>query len=439
MAIFSRRTLQRLIDENASFLSRKQVKKHVEALNVADEHSLGYEWEIVLLNVFSKLGDVRHEPPLGKTPDIHFISRSDSSQGFVADIVTVSDRGIDDRYPIQELHIRFSDIVYKKGLRNGAFSIFVGSEVDRNAWPRPNPRLKLPHRKQLDTVVFNKAFYDFLDAIALDPQNNRDYVVANTTPPIDIRISYDPAQTNASRGWPAYNQLTSLVRNTVYSRLEEKAANLKQANYEGHRAIIVCDGGYGHLNTTRYFYEDHIDDVFRHFLKEHPQISFILTFAIKQNFGFNAEQNTVATLYPGRAFADIGGEIEKAINEMQLYFPEPEQSALNAGHQLTSSWKYKGLSFIGGGRMTDDEIKISTRGLLELLSGQITQERFLKLHSWAPMANLFEAQLNQGRLITSITIENRGERDDDWAVIRFGEPDPAISPFRVPPECIPNT
>ena len=259
-------------------------------------------------------------------------------------------------------------------------------------------------------------------------------MVANTTPPIDIRITYDPAQTSASRGWPVYNQLTSLVRNTVYSRLEEKAAKLKQANYDGHRAIIVCDGSYGHLNATRYFYEDHIDDVFRHFLKEHPQISFILTFVIKQTFGFNAEQNTVATLYPGRAFADIGSEIEKAINEMQLHFPEPEQSALNAGHQLNSSWKYKGLSFIGGWRMTDDdEIKISARGLLELLSGQITQERFLKLHSWAPMANLFQNQLNQGRLITSITIENGGERDDDWAVIRFGEPDPAISPFRVPP------
>ena len=64
-------------------------------------------------------------------------------------------------------------------------------------------------------------------------------MVANTTPPIDIRITYDPAQTSASR-WPAYNQLTSLVRNTVYSRLEEKAANLKQANYEGHRAIYLA-------------------------------------------------------------------------------------------------------------------------------------------------------------------------------------------------------
>jgi hypothetical protein len=120
---------------------------------------------------------------------------------------------------------------------------------------------------------------------------------------------------------------------------------------------------------------------------------------------------------------------------MQWHFPESEQSALNAGHQLNSSWKHKGLSFIGGWEVTENEIRISARGLLELLSGQITQERFLKLHSWAPMANPFQTRLDQGRLITAIAIEKRGDqvRDDDWAVIRFGHSDPAVAPFKVPP------
>jgi len=104
MAIFSRRTLQRLINENAGFLTKKQVKKHVQALNRANPESLADEWEVVLLNVFSKLGSVIHEPDLGRRPDIHFVSTLDRSQEFIGDIVTVSDRGIDDRTPIQELH-----------------------------------------------------------------------------------------------------------------------------------------------------------------------------------------------------------------------------------------------------------------------------------------------------------------------------------------------
>jgi hypothetical protein len=46
MAIFSRRTLQRLINENAGFLTAKQLKKHVDSLNKADEHSLGAECRV---------------------------------------------------------------------------------------------------------------------------------------------------------------------------------------------------------------------------------------------------------------------------------------------------------------------------------------------------------------------------------------------------------
>jgi hypothetical protein len=33
MAIFSRRTLQRLINENADFLNKTQTRKHIDALN----------------------------------------------------------------------------------------------------------------------------------------------------------------------------------------------------------------------------------------------------------------------------------------------------------------------------------------------------------------------------------------------------------------------
>ena len=53
MAIYSRRILQRLINENAAALSRKQVKKHVFELNRMHQTlSLAFEWEVVLLSAF---------------------------------------------------------------------------------------------------------------------------------------------------------------------------------------------------------------------------------------------------------------------------------------------------------------------------------------------------------------------------------------------------
>lgn len=39
MAIFSRRTIQRLINENASFLEKNQSKKHLETLNLTAKHN----------------------------------------------------------------------------------------------------------------------------------------------------------------------------------------------------------------------------------------------------------------------------------------------------------------------------------------------------------------------------------------------------------------
>lgn len=434
MAIFSRRTLQRLINENASFLSKRQIKKHVDALNKADAESLGFEWEVVLLNVFNKLGTVRHEPPMGRTPDIHFISDNDPSQEFIADIATVSDRGVDDAVPIQALYIKFSDIVYERGLNSDRFNLLVGYEEDRKAWPRESPRLKIPHRSRLDTVVFNESFYDFLDSISQAPQQERQHVIASTTPSIDIRITYDPEQKRSSNVWPAYKELKSLVRNTVYSRLEKKAGQLAEANFSGHRAIIVCDGGCSHLSMTRYFYEDHIDDVFRYFLQQHPEISFILTIVVQETLGFGAQRNGIVTLYEGKTFSSVGPEIRAAIDKMGNLFPEAERSALNAGHLLNSQNKHQGVSFIGGWKMPGGgEMKISARAVLELLAGRITPERFLTLHGWSPSANPFGSQLDAGRLIASIGVESgENETDDDWLTMEFGRPDPAVSPFKVP-------
>ena len=62
MAIFSRRILQRIINENARILSDGQLRSHIKRLNRMHKTlELGDEWEVVLLNAFSKVGRVTHE------------------------------------------------------------------------------------------------------------------------------------------------------------------------------------------------------------------------------------------------------------------------------------------------------------------------------------------------------------------------------------------
>ncbi len=73
MPIFSRRVLQRLLDENRNFLEERQVKELVNRLNSLDK-SIATEWEVVLINALSKLGNVFHENNFGgeTNPDIYF-------------------------------------------------------------------------------------------------------------------------------------------------------------------------------------------------------------------------------------------------------------------------------------------------------------------------------------------------------------------------------
>ena len=98
MAIFSRRTIQRLFNEN----NRKfhfSVKTQHLSLNAKpsgyNKKFLSTEWEVVILNVFAKvftpLGKVTTEKQFngeGSEPDIIFESEKYPDTNFVADITT---------------------------------------------------------------------------------------------------------------------------------------------------------------------------------------------------------------------------------------------------------------------------------------------------------------------------------------------------------------
>jgi hypothetical protein len=76
-------------------------------------------------------------------------------------------------------------------------------------------------------------------------------------------------------------------------------------------------------------------------------------------------------------------------------------------------------------------VKISARQLLKFLAGKQSIEEFTKHLASDRLPNPFHQMLEQGRLISSVTIEHHPEKDDDTAIIEFGPPDAAVSPFRV--------
>ena len=95
MSIFARRILQRMINENAQFMTASQTNRHVRLLNLKDGQQAGAEWEVVLLNSLSKIGRVQYESDLGgrSRPDL-LVSGSGGIEPFVVEITSVSDSGL---------------------------------------------------------------------------------------------------------------------------------------------------------------------------------------------------------------------------------------------------------------------------------------------------------------------------------------------------------
>jgi hypothetical protein len=62
MALFSRRFLQRTLDESSPYLSVKQRQDFRKLLNTVRDDYLATEWKIAILHVLNEHGSLQHEP-----------------------------------------------------------------------------------------------------------------------------------------------------------------------------------------------------------------------------------------------------------------------------------------------------------------------------------------------------------------------------------------
>jgi hypothetical protein len=89
-----------------------------------------------------------------------------------------------------------------------------------------------------------------------------------------------------------------------------------------------------------------------------------------------------------------------------------------------------------GVEISCEQVKISSRTLLELLAGKLPWDKvfyYLGFEGYSSsIPNRFLTMFNDGRIFSEIKIEKgENEKDDDWIVFNFAE-DPAISLFKMP-------
>jgi hypothetical protein len=450
MAIFSRRTIQGLINENNKFLLKSQTQRFVNLMNnIAKEPTLAYEWEIVLLYAFSRVGKVIHHRNFGgkSSPDIYFEIYGNPEKNFVADITTISDKGLDQNNPFEALSNDVHKIAKEYGLSGNSFHIQVGSRKGPTCKEGHKPELKLPGRARFSQIIFNEGFRNFLFEIIKSPRSIHHYNI--NTSDADVTIKYDPNQRFASGSYPGYKAMVLLNENPLYDALDRKLPQLIGIHFNGPLAIFLCDGGsdlFDKKPPTWFSYST--GDVINSFLLNNEKINFIVTFTTKPKNKYKAfhlrdDYKIVHKVYKGLKFDQIRFDIQEIIEQVKDVFPKPESTPLNALNYLKGQNPNLGRSNFGGMELSATKertsVKISARALLELLAGKVSLKKFFEEYGFIQselksrrLFNPFNAALHRGQMIDSIMLKKSDLQDDDWITFELKGPDPAISPYVFP-------
>jgi len=443
MAIFTRRALQRVIKENERFLSADQVSRKVRILNDPDPSNdwIATEWELVVLNVFSHLGKVEHEPasPGTTRPDMHFTPHG-AGKPVAIEIVVVSDRGLHKENPfellVEEL-TRRTLALNSRGIK-GSFILNVAPRT-LNVFRGSEPmRLKLPKVSRIPSAIFNRNFSNFISEIVRKPRDQHTYMVKD--PETEVTIAFSPQLKGLSAGHVAFTLAHSLRRNPVARALFRKAKKLKQCGLPGPYGIVLCDGGCDMLAAPPTWSTFSLKEVVGDFLRQNTSVGFVLLVRICPQRPFSPSALAIqieSELHRGARWPEMEPDISACLAQMEGLFPRPHKTAVNARlhldwHRRVGLWN-EGDSLFGGLKVSDNKVSISARTILELLEGRHTTSKLSKAYDfdrWNPFAH----NLKSGRAIVSAKIERSelSEDDDEWLTFEFGEPDPAISAFKVP-------
>jgi hypothetical protein len=421
--IFARRVLQRLLDATDHILTPEQRDNRLTNLNAANERSLHTEWEVTFSYVLSSMGTVQYEVQSegGSKPDVSFRNRHIE---FIAEIRTVSDRGYEDANQREGFEREFWRRLRRAELVGGGFHYQIEGK-ERSG----KMQLLLPRDGRWNDL-FDVEFSAFLDAVKQNPGQFAS--LRRRSDVFDVAFSYTPGQNTNGGGYPSYRYSKRDGNSPVFNALRRKRERLKAAGYEGLRGIILCDGGCEQLR--------HPDLVVRKFFEGTESIAFVVVATLTSD-RFSRVQYPLRVSVKFYVNSFLSGEMAAHLRDIFVQgvatLPDARDDVVNARNHLRSGVGHLGLSHAGGYYFSaGGYMRISSRALHELLAGKLSSEKFFELHrmdsSRPGTGNQFAYFLEQGKMISAITVERDEAEDDDWLVIEFTDRDPAISDFRAP-------
>jgi hypothetical protein len=207
---------------------------------------------------------------------------------------------------------------------------------------------------------------------------------------------------------------------------DKKAAQLKLSQFNGLKGVVLCDGGCEGLKRRgRRGLDLGASDIIFKFLADYGSVDYVLTMLVESDSsGYSGPDHLrmLGNAYLLRQDSAAAPLVAYLRERLPLELPNPENTPINA-YGLDN----EGKSANGGGIMAGQSIRMSARAVMGLLSGETSQEDFMRDNPH--VKERFAVALREGRMLKETRIESCQQRDDDWIEFNFSEPDPAISPF----------
>ena len=293
----------------------------------------------------------------------------------------------------------------------------------------------MPPVSEFEKMIFNDSFYQWISTLKARPNQTSRHQIIYRNPLSIIDFTYVPGRNGVwCSGHTNYRVTKSLRHNPLHNALAAKASQLKHSGFPGPLGIVVCDGG---ADVLRESFSGNIStrEVIHEFLRRHTSVNFVVVFALR-NFGSATVRQRVESRVYVEKEEPWHRELSVLFSRITAALPQVLQSAENAKNEL-QFWGGKPHTRLGGFKLSIGmngirEVRMSTRTLLDVLSGRLPVAQLNESYRIGKGKGPFEQLARAGSLIESSRVERKPDEDEDEIIFTFGGPDPAVSPFTVP-------
>ncbi len=442
MPIFTRRRLQAMLYEltphfdefKGSDLIRRLESKRVE-------QALPAEMELALLWALLQLGELEVEPEwfgTGRVPDA-FSERLFDGRPAIVEITAISDAGLaqeDDMRRTASIFCEAANKILRGAGRHLHFTIGEESGYTVQGYVR---RRKVDSEFAISSEVlsrFTSWLGDSSSSIRspLEIRDGKTHVVVTWHEQRQSKFS------NIFSSMPA--EAYSLTNNPLCSALKAKADQLRSADFDGVRCVLLGDAGSTLLrrldSSMRSPHSYTGRQIIENFLgKPDCELDVICAFSPHRSPNFMSVHREPLTwrmtvfARPGVTVSLLGLEaLRAALPRPRFEGYQARSLQQQAAYSTSSRGWYLGTHISSGREMMT--ISISARALLDLLAGRITPDQFnhmVGMKETPTQKNLFKHRLDLGDVISSVRIEPGGvDEDDDRLIIELSR-DPSAAPL----------